>query len=98
MPPPANRHLVLLHCLEQGRLGLWRSAVDLVGQDHIAKNGAFHKAEFALPRFAIVLNHLRSRDVGWHQVGRELNPAEREGQGIGQRANYQRFREAGNTN
>ena len=50
MPPAADRHLVLLHRLEQRRLRLRRRAVDLVGQDHVGEDRPLHKPELALSR------------------------------------------------
>ena len=40
VPHAAHGHLPLLHGLQQGGLGLGRRAVDLVGQDHVARTAA----------------------------------------------------------
>ena len=90
---PADGDLVLLHRLQQRRLRLRRRAVDLVGQNHVAEDRALQEAELPRARPAVLLNHLRARDVGRHQVGRELNAAELQRQGLGQRADQQRLRQ-----
>ncbi len=42
----------------------------------------------------VVLQHVGAGDVGGHQVGRELNPPERQLQNVGDRADQQRLRQA----
>ena len=81
MPLAAGGDLVLLHRLQQGRLGFRRRAVDLVGQDHVAEDRAFEKPELAAARAAVFLDHLGAGDVGGHQVGRELDAAELQREG-----------------
>jgi hypothetical protein len=46
---PADRHLPLLHRLQQRRLRLGRRAVDLVGQQHVGEDRPLHEAELARP-------------------------------------------------
>ena len=43
---------------------------------------------------AVFLDHLGARDVGGHQVGRELDAAELQREGVGQRADHQRLGQA----
>ena len=93
MPLPADGDLVLLHRLQQGRLRLRRRAVDLVGQDHVGEDRALQEAELPRARAAVLLDDLRAGDVGRHQVGRELDAAELQRQGLGQRADHQRLRQ-----
>src|SRR5262249_32951609 len=46
---------------------------------------------------AILLDDLRACDIGWHQVGRELDPFEREVEHAGDGTHEQSFCEPGNT-
>ena len=82
---PIDRALALLHGLEQGRLGARRSAVNLVGQQHIGKNRAGPK--FKLLLFLVKIRH--PGHIAGQQVGGELDAAkgaiEATGDGLGQR-------------
>ena len=69
-----DRDLVLLHRLEQDRLGLGRRAVDLVGEDEVGEDRPGLEAEDALA--ALLDEDVRARDVCRHQVRRELDPVE----------------------
>ncbi len=62
----------LLHGFEQRGLRLGGSAVDLVGQHQVGEDGSGLKAENsgAIDAFE---NHAAD-DVGWHEIGRELDP------------------------
>ena len=91
MPLAADRDLVLLHRLQQRRLRLRRRAVDLVGQDHVAEDRPLEEAELAGARSPVFLDHLGAGDVRRHQVGRELDAAELQREGVGQRADQQRL-------
>ena len=95
VPDAADRDLPLLHRFEQGGLRFGRRAVDFVGEDHVRKDRAGEEAHLALAGRAILFDDVGARDVGRHQVGRELNAAECEIQRASQRADEQRFREAG---
>ena len=86
---PVDRHLPLLHRLQQGGLGLGRRAVDLVAQQQVGEHRAGPELEVA---GALVVDR-GAGDVRRHQVGGELDPGEaqrghlREGpgdQGLGQ--------------
>ena len=85
----ADRDLVLLHRFEQRRLGLRRSPIDFVGQNHVGKDRAFEKAKLSRAACLVLLDHFRSGDVRRHQVGRELNSVEIQRKRFGQRANHQ---------
>ena len=73
----AHGHLTLLHGLEQGCLGLGRRAVDFVGQQDAGKDRSLDKAELP-PALLVFLQHVRTGDIRWHQVGRKLDPLERD--------------------
>ena len=64
--------VVLLHRLEQRRLGARAGAVDLVGHEKLGEDRAGDEAEVARAVGRLV-HHLRADDVGGHQVGRELD-------------------------
>jgi hypothetical protein len=91
---PPRRHAVLLHRLEERRLRLGRRAVDLVGEDDVREDRAAHEAEHAAPRGAVLLEHVGARDVGGHQVGRELDAPEREREHFRECLDEQRLGEA----
>ena len=78
-------HLVLLHHLEQGGLGLGRGPVDLVGHDDVGE----HRADMELERGVGLVVDLDAGDIGGEEVGGELDALERAvdrlGQGPGQR-------------
>ncbi len=72
--PPLDRHLALLHRLEQRRLRLRRSAVDLVGEQQVGEDRAGAELELG----GALVEHRRAGHVGGHQVGRELDAREAE--------------------
>ena len=55
---------------------------------------AFEEAELAAAGRAVLLDDFGAGDVGRHQVGRELDAAERQVQRAGQRADHQRLGQA----
>jgi hypothetical protein len=65
--------LVLLHHLQQGGLHFRGRAVDLIGQQQIGE----HRAELGDEAVARAGVHARADQVGGHQIGGELNAAER---------------------
>ena len=67
-----DRHVVLLHGLQQGGLGAGRGAVDFVRHQQLAEHGALQEAELAPAAFGLV-QHLGADDIGRHQVGGELH-------------------------
>ena len=66
---PIHRGLLLLHRFEQGRLGLRRGAVDLVGQQQVAEKRPGRK----LKGCRVGAEDVRADDVGRHQIGGELD-------------------------
>ena len=82
---PVDGDVALLHDLEQGRLGLRRGPVDLVGQHDGGEDRAAVEVEGA---GALVVDG-DAGDVAGQQVGRELDPAvralDRVGDRLGQR-------------
>ena len=56
----ADRHLVLLHDLEQGRLHLRRRTVDLVGEEEVAEN----RAELGVEAVAGAIDAVPTRSEG----------------------------------
>ena len=91
----ARRHLVLLHGFQQGRLGFGGVRLISSASTTLAKTGPPIKRNSRAARRAVLLNHVRSRNVGGHQVGRELDAVEREVEGVGQRPHHQGLGEAG---
>ena len=57
----------------------------------LRKQRPFEEAEFAAAGRAVLFDDFRAGDVGRHQVGRELDAAERQAQAAGQRADHQRL-------
>ena len=69
---------VLLHRLKEGGLGLGRGAVDFVREQHVREDGALDEAEGALSGRLVLVEDVGARDVGGHEIGRELDALERE--------------------
>ena len=86
-----RRDVVLLHRLEERRLRLGWRAVDLVGQDDLREDGARHEAQRSMS--GLLVEHLGARDVGWHEVRRELDALEREVEYLRDRLDEQRLGE-----
>ena len=74
----------LLHRLEQRGLGLGGRAIDLVGEHEIGEDRSLAKAELTRAR-----QQRDPRDVGRHQVRRELNAHESHTQRERERAHEQ---------
>ena len=66
---PINRHRAFFHNLEQGRLRLCAGTVDLVAQQHVAVDGAPHKAKHA----GVAVEHRKARNVRGQRIGRKLH-------------------------
>ena len=62
-------HLAFLHALQQGRLGAWRSTVDLIRQKDLGEHCTFPKHEFAGFR----VGDADTYQVGGQQIRRELD-------------------------
>jgi hypothetical protein len=84
----ADRHLALLHHLQQGGLDLCRGAVDLVGEQEVAEDGAELRLELTLVRPV----DAGADEVGGDEVGRELDALERPAEDGGGRLDRQRLR------
>ena len=87
----AERDLALLHRFEQGALHLGGRAVDFVREHEVRENGAVLGAEGAVAR---VVDH-RADDVGGQHVRRELEAAEAQTYGAGERLERKRLGETG---
>src|SRR5580658_5848494 len=84
-----------LHGFEQGGLCLGRSAVNLVSQDYVAKNGALHEGPLAMPGSEIFFDDVGPRDVRWHQIGGELDAPETEAECLRDGPHHERFGRTG---
>jgi hypothetical protein len=82
-----HRNVLLLHRLQQRRLGARARAVDFVGHQELRENRPRNKAKRALARTALV-EHLGAENIRRHQIGRELDALrvqpERNAQGVDQ--------------
>ncbi len=85
----------LLHRLEQRGLRLRRRAVDFVGEEQVAKNGAADEAELLFAGGGIRLEHVGADDVARHEVGRELHALELEIEHLRDGADHERLGHAG---
>ena len=74
---PADGDLLLLHGLEQGRLGLGRGPVDLVGENQVGDQRPFLEGEFVAAAFGLGEHH-GALDVRRHHVRCELDAGEGE--------------------
>jgi hypothetical protein len=86
-----DRHLRLLHHLEERRLRLRRRAVDLVGEQQVDE----HRAAARDERLRLGVVQGVAGDVCGHEVGRELDSPEAAGDAAGQRAHEERLSQAG---
>ena len=75
-----HRHLLLLHGLEEGRLGPGRRPVELVEQDDMGE----HRSGPEVPRPGVRGEDGHAGDVGGEQVGVALDPGELDPEGGGQ--------------
>jgi hypothetical protein len=91
----SGRHSILLHRLEERGLRLRRRPVDLVREDHVREERPADELEGALSGHLVVLEDLGPGDVGRHEVGRELDPAELEIQDLRERRDEERLRKSG---
>jgi len=67
-----HRHLMFLHGLQKGRLGLGAGAVDFVGHQKLGENRSLDEAEYPLAG-GVFFENLRAGDIIGHQVGGELD-------------------------
>ncbi len=84
-----DRHLVLLHHLEQRALHLGRRAVDLVGEQQVREHRPERRGEVA----GLLVVDARADQVGRHEVGRELDALERAAHGARERLHRERLGE-----
>ena len=81
---PRGGDLPFLHGLEEGRLGLGRRAVHLVGQQNVGEHGSVGENEPSFPIDGVFLEDVGAGDVGGHEVRSELDSAELKVQGLGE--------------
>ena len=86
-----GRHLLLLHRLQERGLRLRWGPVDLVGEKEVRKDWARLEAEHGV--FLVV--DCRPRDVGGHEIGRELDAREPHRADTRDRPRDERLRKAG---
>ena len=85
-----DRHLPFGHYLEQGRLDLGRGAVDLIGEHDVGE----HRTPLDVELLPGRPPDAGADDVGGHQVGGELDAAERSSDDPGQGRHGQRLGQA----
>ncbi len=88
---PRDRHLLLLHHLQQRRLDLRRRAVDLVGQHEVRE----HRAQRHVKCLGRRLPDPRADDVGRHEIRGELQADEAAAGHLGQGRHRKRLGQAG---
>ena len=88
---------MLLHGLEQCRLGLGRRAVDLIREHHVAEQRSRGERPAPSPGGFIVFDDVGAGDVRGHQIGRELDAAEQQAQSLRDGAHHQRLGGTGET-
>ena len=88
----ADRHLPLLHHLEERGLDLRGRAVDLVREEEVAED----RAELGVERSVARPVDPSPHEVGGDEVGRELHARERPAEHAGRRLDRQRLGEPGN--
>ena len=69
-----NRHMALLHRLQQGRLGARAGPVDLIGHQELGENRPLDETKGAAALSGLFQN-FGAEYVGRHQIGRELDAA-----------------------
>ena len=82
-----DRHLALLHDLEQRALDLGRRAVDLVGEQQVGED----RPERGLELARLLVVDPRADQVGRDEVGRELDALELAADRLGQRLDRHRL-------
>src|SRR5262249_35061562 len=85
-----DRHLALLHRLEERALHLRRRAVDLVGEKEVREDRAFPNAELV----RALVEELAPEDVRGQEVDRELDAREVEVDRLRERGDEEGLREA----
>ena len=85
--PTRGRDVGILHRFEERRLRFRRRPIDLVGEDDLREDRPGHEPESAVS--VGLVEHLGAGDVGGHQVGRELDPLERQVENLRDRLDEQ---------
>jgi hypothetical protein len=88
---PVDGHPLLVHHLQQGRLGPGRGAVDLVADHEVGED----RPRAELERVAALVVHGHAGDVGGQQVGGELDATPAPVDGGGQRPGQRRLAHTG---
>ncbi len=65
-----------MHGLQEGRLRLGRSTIDLVGEQEMSEERTLDEFEPAAAGLRVFLDHVGADDVRRHEVGSELDPVE----------------------
>ena len=89
----ADRHLPLLHHLQEGRLHLGRGTVDLVCEQEVAE----HRPQLGVELVLAGAVHPRADEVGRHEIRSELDPLEGSTDHLRDGLDGQRLREAGDS-
>ena len=89
----ADRHLLLLHHLQQRALHLRRRPVDLVGEQQVGE----HRAEPGREVPLLLVEDACPDEVRGHQVGRELDALEASADGVREGLDGHRLGETGDT-
>lgn len=84
----AHGDFVLLHGLQERGLCFGRSAVNLVGQQHLGEDRSPLKHHPAMARAGVFLDDIGAGDVGRHEVGRELDTVKRQIHRLRQRTHH----------
>ena len=92
---PLHGDAMLLHRFEQRRLRLRRRAVDFVGEHDVREDRARREHHLPPPGRRIFVDDVGARDVGRHQVGRELDAVELEVEHARHRMDEQRLGQSG---
>ena len=66
-----------------------------VGEDDLRKDRAGDESKLPRAGRLVLLDDFRARDVGRHEIGSELDPAETQTERLGERTDEQRFGESG---
>jgi len=90
----ASGDLVLLHGFQQRGLRFGRGAIDFISKDQVRENRPALKLERA-PATLSFHDDVGAEDIGWHQVGCELDAAKREFEDFAQGADEERLAETG---
>lgn len=91
----ADGYFPFLHCFQHGGLSLGRCAVNLIGQNDVGEKRSGQESELFFAGGRVLKDDLGSGDVARHQVGGELDAAERHLESFGEGGDEEGFGEAG---